>query len=108
MGKIINLTRYAVNIKKPDGDILVIPPSGKTISIETSTECIGEVNGVPLYENKFVKASELPEEEPGTIYIVPAVVIRMLPDRKDLFVPCKIYRDVHGLPMYCLGLSRNG
>lgn len=106
--KIINLTPHEVRIRTSEGEIAV-PPSG------TVARCAEErlyrpplrIEGkdVPVSLAAFGEVEGLPEPRPNTIFIVSAIVLAAVPERKDVFSPGPAIRDAEGRVVACAGLS---
>ena len=86
--KVVNLTPHEVKIIGEDGEVkAVFPPSGKVARVSVQRVQAGEINGVPVYANKFGEVENLPEPQPNTVYIVSLLVLQACPDRRDLVAP---------------------
>lgn len=83
---IVNLTPHEVKIIKPDGTEISFPPSGQVARIEAKVKQVGEINGIPCYKIEYGEPVGLPEEQPGTIYIVSSLVLGAT-NRKDVVAP---------------------
>lgn len=112
--EIINLTPHAVNIVDANGnEILQIPASGTIARCSAETETVGEiiVNGVRIPETRTVMGDvyDLPEEKPGTIYIVSLAVAKAIakanPERRDLRIPDQSVRNAAGQIVGCRSLG---
>jgi len=88
--RIVNLTPHEVNING-----LVVPPSGMvarvaTIQRDAGTLVFGETT-IPVVHNTYGAVEGLPEPEPGTAYLVSALVLSALEAqgiyRDDVFAP---------------------
>ena len=77
------------------GRKLTIEPSGPIAEVETKENRLGErylgegPHGlqVPVISRTFTEVKELPDPEPGTIYLVSSMVLAAVPDRTDVFAP---------------------
>lgn len=126
---IINLTPHTINIYQvtdlveigkpgsnqwalPDGDapqpIRVIPSEvipATAPRVETRHQPAGELDGVPCWRAEFGQPYNLPDAQPGTIYIVSALVASAAPDRKDLATVLGGVKDATGRICGCVGLA---
>jgi hypothetical protein len=88
--RIVNLTPHEVNING-----LVVPPSGMVARVATvQTEAgalVFDGQTVPVVHNTYGEVQELPGPEPGTVYLVSALVLSALEAqgiyRNDVFAP---------------------
>jgi len=65
---------------------------------------VGEVDGVPLVR-QYHGRTVLPEERPGTWYIVSTLVAAAHPGRRDLLVPTDLVRSADGTVVGCRALD---
>lgn len=93
--KLVNLTKHEIAVFDDNGNkIMVIPPSGKQLRIDTKTEEMYKINGIPVYFTEFIvdeeQFKEFPEEE-NTYYIVSTVALQAMQYagilRKDFIAP---------------------
>jgi hypothetical protein len=106
MTKIVNLTPHAITIVSENGDILrKIEPSGMLARCSVRTECVGEMDGIPVTTSVFGQVEGLPEPEEGTIYIVSSLVAQRV-NRDDVFIPNESVRDEQGRIIGCKSLGR--
>src|SRR5690554_5512638 len=104
--RIINLTPHAVTLVTASGDEVVVPPQENPVRIPTTATPAGEVNGIPLVEERLGDAdSVLPEPQPGTVYVVARPVAERAGHRSDLLVPTRVER-VDGRPVRARALAR--
>jgi len=100
---IINLTPHRISL--PNGrDVL---PSGYISRLNVVQSQVDILDGVPILESLTTKTVNLPEPEPDTYYIVPALVRCAMPGRRDLLSPSKLLRDAMGQIIGCAALERN-
>ena len=78
----INLTPHAIKLN--DGTIF--PPSGVVARVSADIQEVETINGVKLFRQIFGEVEGLPEEIPGTMYIVSALVFSAV-DRSDCVAP---------------------
>lgn len=83
MAKLVNLTKYHVNLYPKDGTHIWIPPSGKVAAVEVNQVYEDEVNGVPIYSHEYMDAVNLPDPEEGTTFIVPEKVLEAFCEERD-------------------------
>jgi hypothetical protein len=88
--RIVNLTPHEVNING-----LAVPPSGTvarvaTVQTEAGTLVFSETT-IPVVHNTYGAVEGLPDPEPGTVYLVSALVLSALEAqgiyRGDVFAP---------------------
>ncbi|AMQ66669.1 hypothetical protein FDG96_gp10 [Bacillus phage Mgbh1] len=84
---IVNLTPHDVNVYDDDGNVIATyPATGQTVRVETKTETVGEIDGVPVVTQTYGEITGLPDRKPNTVYLV-SLVVRMATDRGDLLSP---------------------
>ena len=103
--KIFNLTPHELSIYKADGDVLVVPRTGRVARVHEVREPIGMIDGITIETAYPGKIEGLPPPAPDTIYIVSAMVSQAT-DRPDVYSPGQLLRDERGQPMGCRGLTR--
>lgn len=109
---IVNLTPHALNImpEGPEGPTVTIPPSGIVARCATSRVQVDTVTvdgiAVPVNRTQFGAVTGLPDPQPGTIYIVSAVVAQAVPERPDVFIVDDSVRDESGRIIGCRALAR--
>ena len=104
---IINGTPHAVYILNEDGSILrVFPKSNGMIRVKEENSDVGFIDGIPISQTKWGEVEDMPEEKPGTYYIVSQLVKNALPTRNDLLVPKGVVRDAQGNIVGCTRLDR--
>lgn len=87
--KFVNLTPHATKLN----DGTTFPPSGVVARVAADLQEVETIGGVQLYRQTFGKVEGLPEEIPGTMYIVSAMVLNAV-DRKDCVAPATGHKDV--------------
>ena len=103
--RIVNLTPHPVTLVSTGGDEVVIPPEENPVRIPTTTAPAGEVNGIPVVEERLGDAdSVLPAPQPGVVYVVSRPVAERA-NRPDLLVPTQVER-VDGRPVRARALAR--
>ena len=104
---LVNLTPHAVTIVLPSGDTVTLPPSGTVARCSTSSEVVGEVNGIPVSRVSYGEVVGLPEMTPYTRFVVSGLVRSAVPHRGDVFSPGDLVRDAGGNVVGCRGLVGN-
>src|SRR5690554_6151845 len=103
--RIINLTPHAVTLVTASGDEVVVQPEATPVRLPATTTPAGEVNGIPLVEERLGDAdSVLPDPRPGVVYVVARPVAERA-NRPDLLVPTQVER-VNGRPVRARALAR--
>ena len=87
--ELVNLTPHTITVYGEDGSkILEVKPSGIVARVETETEVVGEVNGIPIVRTRFKEVGNIPEPGPDRMYIVSTLVLQAVgKDRPDLIAP---------------------
>ncbi|MED4172576.1 hypothetical protein P4631_09025 [Halalkalibacterium halodurans] len=84
---VVNLTPHDVNVYDDDDNVIATyPATGQTARVETKTETVGEINGVPVVTQTYGEITGLPDRKPNTVYLV-SLVVRMATGRDDLLSP---------------------
>jgi hypothetical protein len=87
MAKLINLTPHEITIISEEGDFR-LTPSGEVARATSTTEVVGEVNGIEVVKSTFGSVTGLPEPAEDTIYIVSLLVLQALKgQRTDVVGP---------------------
>ena len=102
--QIINLTPHAIN-EVTTGQ--TFEPSGTIARLDSTSELVGTINGIPLYDKLYGEIKNLPPEQPNTYYIVSGVMLDAgtAQGRKDLLAPGELVRDTLGRVIGCKGFS---
>lgn len=104
--RIVNLTPHPVTLVTIGGDEVVIQPEENPARIPTTSTPAGEVNGIPVVEEKMGDAdSILPAPQPDTVFVVARPVAERASHRTDLVVPTNVER-VNGRPVRARALAR--
>ena len=104
--RILNLTPHPVTLVTIGGDEVVIQPEENPARIPTTSTPAGEVNGIPVVEEKMGDAdSILPAPQPDTVFVVARPVAERASHRTDLVVPTNVER-VNGKPVRARALAR--
>ena len=77
-----NLTPHPIKLN----DGTVFEPSGIVARVAADLQEVETINGVKLFRQTFGDVEGLPEQVPGTIYIVSALVLSAV-DRGDCVAP---------------------
>lgn len=87
--KVVNLTTHAVNLN--DGTVYptTIAKDGKPPRVSQSWINVGD----RMFSTAYGEVEGLPQPTEGTLYIVPALILNALPDRKDLVAPATNHPD---------------
>jgi hypothetical protein len=86
--KIKNLTPHIINLMTIDGHEIAIKPEANPARVATSTQTIGEFDGVALRQTVFGEVENLPDPEEDTIFIVSQIVLGVVREtRPDVFAP---------------------
>lgn len=106
MTRIVNLTPHPVTLVTANGDEVVIPPEETPVRIPAETKPAGEINGIPVVEERLGDADDvLPAPQPDTVYVVSRPVAERASHRTDLVVPTDVER-VNGKPVRARALAR--
>jgi hypothetical protein len=109
--KLVNLTPHPITLVTGDFR-LTIPPSGQVARREEKTVFCGNLdvaaegffnNNFPvrLVRTEYGEVTGLPEPQPGTMYIVSAMVRQAVPDRRDVVSPGALVRDAEDKVIGC-------
>lgn len=101
---LVNLTPHEITIIR-DGGNITIPPSGTVARCSVNRRQIGSVDGIPVNKTVFGDVEGLPEPQPGTYYVVSAIVAQARPDRGDLLITDDAVRDAQGRIIGCRALA---
>lgn len=103
--KFVNLTPHEVNIKA--GDIMYsVPASGQITRVSQTINEVGFIGEIPVRSTIYGEVENLPNPEPGTAYIVSALVAQRVKEREDVYIPGSAIRDDAGRIIACDGLMR--
>ena len=89
---VVNLTNHQVRVIGDSG-VIIIPPSGKTARLKTTSSHHGTVQGMPVSLSGDTGVLNEPERVEGTIYITSSVVAKSL-KREDVLSPDTTYGGV--------------
>jgi hypothetical protein len=89
---LVNLTPHEVVVYDASGNlVLKVPPSGRVARVTTKEEPVGDINGIPIFKTTYGDVENLPDPEPGTVYIVSLLVLQALQahgiQRSDVVAP---------------------
>ena len=102
--QIINLTPHAIyEITTAQ----TFEPSGTVARLDSTSELVGTLNGIPLYDKLYGEIKNLPPEQPNMYYIVSGIMLDAgaAQGRKDLLAPGELVRDEQGRVIGCKGFS---
>lgn len=110
MTTFLNLTTHPITMYAGDTPIASWPPSGRFARAREARESLGTLSTdqgpIPLIAVRYTRdLIDLPEEAPGTAYIVSRVLAERVP-RGDLYFPVDDVRDEQGRIVGCRGLGR--
>lgn len=91
--KLVNLTPHPVHLIRDDGTTTTIQPEPVPARVATTTREVGDIDGVPIVEERYEEVAGLPDPKPGVVYVVSRVVAAARPERRDLLVPADLVRD---------------
>ena len=86
--KFVNLTPHSIRLN----DGTSFEPSGVIARVSVDLQAVETVGGVQLFRQTFGDVEGLPEEVPGTMYIVSAMVLGAV-DRSDCVAPATGSRE---------------
>lgn len=104
MKTLINLTPHEIRIIHADQEV-VIQPSGTVARCQVEQTIVGFVNGIPVYKAIYGQVENLPDPQPGVVYIVSALVAQAVPNRDDVLIPFDSVRDQNGKIVGCKALA---
>lgn len=103
---LINLTAHDVHLFRGDELVETLKSCGAA-RVSVRSEIIGEINGYPISKNFYGEIIGLPEPQPGTFYVVSALVAQAAAGRRtDLLVVNDTVRDQEGRIVGCRGFAR--
>jgi hypothetical protein len=100
---IVNLTPHAINLVGDNPQNF--PPSGTVARCAVTRQQVGTVDGVPVNRTVYGDVTGLPAPQPGTYYIVSALVAQAVPDRTDVLITDDAVRDDAGRIIGCRALA---
>lgn len=105
---LINLTHYVLNVRKADGSMLVLPPSGDVAEVDRIPHAVDVVDGIAVYQGSHLALVGLPEAQPGVWYVASGGAARVAASqgRLDVLFPGPVLADESGKAVAFLGLSR--
>ena len=101
--KIVNLTPHPVSVISPDGSMRIFPPSGTVARVESTAIQVDTISGIPVMSVKFNALQNLPDPEPGTVFIVSAITAQAAKQagRSDCVIVNDAVRDSDGRIIGC-------
>jgi DNA polymerase-3 subunit gamma/tau len=103
--EIVNLTPHPLNLRRVDGEVLTVPPSGTVARVAETREQLGQLAGLSVTRASYGAVENLPAPQAGKIYVVSALVLAAVPGRPDVFAPGPAIRDSEGKIVGAEGLS---
>lgn len=103
--EIVNLTPHPLNLRRVDGEVLTVPPSGTVARVAETREQLGQLAGLSVTRASYGAVENLPAPQAGKIYVVSALVLAAVPGRPDVFAPGPAIRDSEGKIVGADGLS---
>jgi hypothetical protein len=100
---IVNLTPHTINVLGDNPQNF--PPSGTVARCAVKRQQVGTVDGVPVNRTVYGDVTGLPAPQPGTYYIVSALVAQAVPDRTDVLITDDAVRDDAGRIIGCRALA---
>lgn len=108
--RVVNLTPHPLRLVGADGRIAELAPAGAParVAVGTTEQTLLDIDGVrvPLLEEQPAEVMDLPDPEPGTLYVVASRVRDALPHRQDLVSPTRFQRDESGVIIAAEALAR--
>ena len=103
--ELINLTPHTITIIKDDEEIKL--ESKGLARVNTTTEVVDTVNGIPVNVVKFGSVTGLPSQQKDTMYIVSRIVAEAVKDeRDDILIVDKTVRDGNGQIIGCTAFAK--
>ena len=103
----VNLTPHAIDVVVHEGSAAIsIPASGAVARVAQSSDLVGEIAGIPVFQNSYGDVEGIPAPQDGTVYIVSAMAAQAVRGRDDVLVPGPAVRDADGRIIGCNGLCR--
>lgn len=100
---IINLTPHDICVYDADGKHIIrtYPASGTVARVKSTTEIVGEIDGIAIARSAFGAIEGLPDPQPGTTYIVSLLVLQAASGKRDDLIgpdtgPGSVVRDENG------------
>lgn len=103
--------RHSVDILTPDGETIIIPPSGRIVRSGSARRIMPPIDGIPCCRIVYGAVKGLPAPQAGVGLIVSAIVAneikKLQPDRADIFSPDQSLRNPRtGQIIGCRGLIK--
>jgi len=87
MPKIVNLTPHTVTILNSDNQIIKEYPSEGFARISTSSQIVGEIDGIAISKTVMGAIQDLPEPDGESVFIVSMPVAQACSGRNDIVAP---------------------
>lgn len=85
---------------------LTLPAAKEPASVTFVQKVDGMVDGILVYRWFPEEVVNLPDQKPGTYYIVSKMLAQACPERKDLIFPGTLVRDADDHVVGCIDFSR--
>lgn len=97
MTNLINLTPHSINVVTGE-NVQTFEPSGTVARCSVNSVESGNINGITTFKEITGEVVDLPEPQPGTLFIVSRIVFETAKDRTDLISPItsRAVRDDNG------------
>ena len=103
--KLVNLTPHVINLRKEDGSMVDIAPSGQVARVDAVIVEVARVDDVIIRVATYGDVQGLPDPQEGVGYLVSGMVLSRVSGRADVFAPGNALRDDAGRVIGCDGLS---
>ena len=105
MVEFVNLTPHPLNIHDDEGNLVILPSSGK-VRVKANYTRVNTIRGVDIYTCEYGQVEGLPAPKNGVLYIVSGLIKNAVPHRKDILAPGELVRNEVGQPIGCRGLRQ--
>lgn len=104
--KVVNLTSHTIT-ELTTG--ISYPTSGVVARADTKSVKVQTINGIPVYKTELLDIVGLPEPVEGTIYVVSALTLKIVPDdRTDVVATGNPQRNEFDKIIGCKGFRAKG
>lgn len=105
--KLLNLTPHEIRFVRPEGEDLVLPPSGAVARVSVTRRMCEETRlGIPVFSTQAGGVHGLPAPHSDEAYIVSRAVAEAARGRPDIFFPDDLVRDDQGRVIGARALGR--
>ena len=94
--ELVNLTPHDITLRLEDGSDFIVPTSGTVARVSSTPGEQGRIKGIPVQvwgKTTFGEIEDLPDPEPGKIFLVSGLVGSRVEGRDDVLVPGTGPRD---------------